>query len=67
MINLIAGAVLIGFSVLLFLSLYWGTRKSRPPLWMSETLVANLHAPLLVATLAIGSGYLLKFVLIMGS
>jgi hypothetical protein len=34
MIDLFAGTVLLGISVLLFLVLRWGSRKSQEPVWM---------------------------------
>jgi hypothetical protein len=61
MIDLFAGTVLIGISVLLYLVLHWGARKPEEPTWMREALVANLYTPLLVGTLAFGTCYLVKF------
>jgi hypothetical protein len=67
MIDLFAGAVLLGISVLLFLVLRWGSRKPQEPAWMCEALVANVYTPLLVGTLAFGTCYLVKFAAILGS
>jgi hypothetical protein len=67
MIDLFAGIVLLGISVLLYLVLRWGARKAVEPAWMGETLVANVYMPLLIGTLAFGSGYLIKFAVVLGS
>jgi hypothetical protein len=67
MIDLFAGMVLLGISVLLYLVLRWGARKAVEPTWMGETLVANVYMPLLIGTLAFGSGYLIKFAVVLGS
>ena len=61
MIDLFAGTVLIGISVLLYLMLHWGARKPEEPTWMREALVANLYTPLMVGTLAFGICYMVKF------
>jgi hypothetical protein len=34
---------------------------------MCEALVANVYMPLLIGTLAFGSGYLIKFAVVLGS
>ncbi|HXV22001.1 MAG TPA: hypothetical protein VD811_13520 [Desulfuromonadales bacterium] len=67
MIDLFAGTVLLGISVLLFLVLRWGSRKPQEPIWMRDALVANVYTPLLVGTLAFGTCYLIKFAAVLGS
>jgi len=67
MIDLFAGTVLLGISVVLYLVLNWGARKPQEPVWMREALVANLYTPILVGTLAFGTCYLVKFAFVLGS
>ena len=67
MIDLFAGTVLLGISVLLFLVLRWGSRKPQEPIWMRDALVANVYTPFLVGTLAFGTCYLIKFAAVLGS
>jgi hypothetical protein len=67
MIDLFAGTVLSGITVLLYLVLHWGARKPTEPVWMCETLVANVYMPLLIGTMAFGAGYLIKFAVVLGS
>lgn len=59
--DLLAGTVLMGFSILLYLVLHWGSSKSKQPAWMGETLMANLYTPLLLGTLVFGLSYLVRF------
>ncbi len=61
MMSLIVGITLLVFSVLLYLVLCWGARKSSQPAWMHGELVAMVHVPLLVSTFAFGLACLAKF------
>jgi hypothetical protein len=67
MIDLFAGTVLLGISVMLYLVLNWGARKPQEPVWMREALVANFFAPLMVGTFAFSVCYLIKFAATLGS
>jgi len=67
MIDLFAGTVLLGFTVILYLVLRWGARKSDEPVWLCEAMVANVYMPLMIGTLAFGTGYLIKFAVVIGS
>jgi hypothetical protein len=67
MIDLFAGTILLGITVLLFMVLRWGGRKPTEPVWMCETLVANVYMPLLIGTMAFGTSYLIKFAVVLGS
>lgn len=67
MIDLIAGTILLGVTIVLFLLLRWGANRPQEPAWLCETLVANLYMPVLIGTLSFGAGYLIRFAILLGA
>ncbi len=64
MSSLIAGLVLVAASVILFLVISHASKNNKATGCFSDSWVANVHAPLVVGLFAFGSGYLVKFALI---
>ena len=64
---LVYGTSGIALAVLVFGVILVGSRNPRPSFWASESLVANIHVPLIILLTVLGVGCYLKFILSFGS